>query len=457
VVLGVALLFGCARYQPRPIDPPSLEKDYRSRSLSAQGLRAYVEANRREKPARWPPEALDLETLTLAALYFHPDLDVARARLRTAEAAVITAGGRINPSAAGGAGYTNAPESPWVFRFDSAFTIETAGKRGKRILLAERQAEVARLALAEMAWRVRSHVRSALLGHIFAVHRRELLAAEEAVRAETVAIMENRFAVGEVSRPDVDAAMIELSNTRVSLQGANGQVDQTLADLAAAAGLTVAGLENARVAWPDSEQPPAPESLPLEKVQEAGLLNRGDVRRSLMEYAVAEASLQLEVARQYPNVELSPGYSFDEGHQRFAFGPGLSLPVLNRNEGPIGEAEARREEAQASFIGIEAQAIAEMETGLARYRAAVAEFSEADRQWVRLQRENERAMRRKVEAGEEDRLALAGVRLQTTAAATARLDTLRRAMDALGALEDAVQRPLPSGLPIPGAPTERVR
>ena len=47
-----------------------------------------------------------------------------------------------------------------------------------------------------------------------------------------------------------------------------------------------------------------------------------------------------------------------------------------------------------------------------------------------------------VEVGEEDRLTLNGMQLESAAVARARLDALGRAQIALGDLEDAVQRPL---------------
>ena len=51
-----------------------------------------------------------------------------------------------------------------------------------------------------------------------------------------------------------------------------------------------------------------------------------------------------------------------------------------------------------------------------------------------------------------DRLALASVQLQRLVVARARLDALRRAQTALGALEDAVQRPLAPATALPAVP-----
>jgi outer membrane protein TolC len=444
----LSVLTGCVKYRPKPLEPPRLEQEYRARSLSEPGLRSFLEANAPARPAQWPPTNLNLDTLTLVAFYYHPELEIARARVAAAEAGIVTARGRRNPSLSVGGGWANSPESAFIFHFDPGFLIETAGKRGHRILQAERQAEVARLGFAEAGWRIRSRLRAALLDHLLALRQSGLLAGEDQVRAEAVRILEQRLAVGEVSRPDVDVASTEWNTTKVALTSAQGRVAETLAALAAAAGMPARSLAAIQFDWPDLEKPPGAERLPLATLQTAGLLNRLDVRRALMEYAVTETALQLEVARQYPDIQWNPGYSFDEGHHKFAIGPSLTLPVLNRNQGPIAEARARREEAAARFTALQAQAISEMEKGLAQYHAALAELTQAETQLVPLQQRREKAARRALEIGEADRLALAGIRVQGVVAARARLEALRKAQAALGALEDALQHPTQAGIPV---------
>jgi cobalt-zinc-cadmium efflux system outer membrane protein len=442
VFVAAGLLSNCARYHAQPISPPALEKAYRNRGLADPGLRAFVEANSLAKLVQWPPAKLDLEALTLVALYYSPALDVARARVKAAEARIITAGGCINPSLSTAAGYTNSPESAFVFRFSPAFTIETAGKRGYRILQAQKLAEVARLELSEAAWKTRSHLRAALVEHLLARRKLRLLRTRHILQSQAVEMLEKRLTVGEASLPDVNALKIGLSSVQIALKDAQGQVSESLANLAAAVSVQVVALANIPLDWQELDKPPALADLPLPRIQQAGLLNRIDVRRALVEYAAAEAGLQLEVARQYPDIELDPGYDFDEGHHKFTFGPAFSLPILNRNQGPIAEAQAARKEAEARFVALQARAIADMESSLARYRAAVEKLSEAESKLVEFQQNKEKAMTLAVSAGEEDRLTLTETRIQTVAAAVTQLEALRDAQTALGTLEDAVQRSL---------------
>lgn len=455
-LLCLAALSGCVRYRPKPLAPVRAERDYRARTLEDAGLRAYATAHLGPQ-AVWPPPSLDLASLNLVACYYHPDLDVARARVRLAEAGLIAAGARPNPSLTAGGGYSNAPESPVVFRFEPGLLIETARKREHRLLQARSLLQAAKLGLAEAAWQVRSRVRLALLERVVALQRLETLKAEEDARAEALALIERRFQAGEVSRPDVDGARLELSSARVALRAARGRAEESLAGLAAAAGLPFAALDAMPVEWPAIHNPPRPEALPLANLQEAGLLNRIDVRRMLLEYDALEAALQLEIARQYPDFAVLPGHSFEEGHHRITLGLALPLLIRNRNRGPIAEAEARRLEGRARFLALQAQAIAEMESAMARYEAAVGEVEESGQRLLAVQRERERALRRAVEVGQEDQLALANARVETAVLERTRLEALAKAQAALGALEDAVQRPLQDGLGPPAVPVESPR
>jgi outer membrane protein, heavy metal efflux system len=212
--------------------------------------------------------------------------------------------------------------------------------------------------------------------------------------------------------------------------------------------LPVAALNSAQFALRDVENPPAEQELNIQPVQKVGLMNRLDVQRLLAEYGAAESDLRLQIARQYPDVALGPSYEFAEGANRYTIGPGLALPILNRNRGPIAEAEARRTTGSARFLTAQAAAITEMERALADYRSALRELEQAQ-MTLGLVHDQEQATERQLTAGELDRLALVSVRLEAAAADRARLAALRRAQNALGALEDALQHPLVGGGELP--------
>lgn len=440
VAFAALALAGCAveKYRAAPIAPAATARQLESRRLADPGLRQFVEKNLGHAIAPWPPEKWDLETLTLAAFYFNPQLEIARARAAEASAAILTAGARPNPTLSVRPGVP----SPYLFGLDLAVPIETAGKRGIRIKRARRLSEAAKLELATAAWKLRSGVRRALLDHLVATRQLAWLRGRDALLSAQVHYLDERLAVGEIPRPEVDTAKVASLDNRLAIQRAKGRVAETRAALAAAIGVPAVTLKKAQLSWPELDQPPRPESLSAREIQRHAVLDRLDVRRALENYAAAEDSLRLEIARQYPDFDIGPGYHFEEGNNFFTIGFSTTLPIFNRNQGPIAEAEARRKEAAANFLAVQVQGITRSEAALDRYRAAYAELEEAETSLGNLQLSRERAQRHAVALGESDRLALNGILLQGSAAAEAQLNALAATQAALGALEDAVERPL---------------
>src|SRR5713101_3430169 len=163
---GVFLLASCAvqRYRPVPIVPSATASAFESRNLADSGLQSFVEQNLGHPESPWPPATWDLQTLSLAALYFNPTLDSARARVAGSEAALITAGAHPNPTLSIAPGIP----TPYLLTLDFSIPIETAGKRGYRIQAARSFDQATRFDLADSAWSVSTAVRAALLNYIIA-------------------------------------------------------------------------------------------------------------------------------------------------------------------------------------------------------------------------------------------------------------------------------------------------
>jgi outer membrane protein TolC len=117
-----------------------------------------------------------------------------------------------------------------------------------------------------------------------------------------------------------------------------------------------------------------------------------------------------------------------------------ALPLFNRNRGSIAEAEARRTQAAARFTTVQARAIGEIDRALAAYRSAIEKATATEALVAELQKQ-ERSTNVSFDAGEISRLDLNVIQLQLAVTQLARLDALVKAHQALGRLEDAIQRP----------------
>ena len=435
-------LCGCApyKYHSIPVSPPKLAGTLEARSLDDPGLRAWMKDAAGYDPS-WPLATWDLNSLTFAAYYYNPQMDVARARAASADAAIKTAAMKPNPGVGADAGYETSPESPYLLGFNFSWPIETAGKRGYRIAAAEHLSEASRIAVGESAWAVRSKVRTALVDLVFAEKTVTELLVQMASQMRYADLLEARFHAGEIPLPEVTTARIDLTNLRQALKAAQGQVGTARAALASAIGIPLSGLDGKTVTWAGADEPPGPDALPAMSVRVAAVANRLAVQRALAEYEAAQARLQLEVARQYPDIDLGPGYAFEEGVHLISLQLGTVLPIRNHNEGPIAEATAQRKAAGAQLLATQSTVIAQTDQALAQYDAAYAVLKEAQNSLTQVQAQ-QRTTEQWLKAGETDQLAAASADIQVAIAARTRLDALRQTQIALGSLEDALQRPL---------------
>jgi outer membrane protein TolC len=435
---------GCVRYHAVPITPEASLEDFEARRLDAPELGTFLQE--RGETSAWPPSAFDLHDLTLAAFYYSPALDVARAQWGVARGGVITAGARPNPSVTGALGYnatTPVDEvTPWIPEVALELPIEVAGKRGIRIAEARQRSESARYALLTTAWQVRSRVRQAFLDLHVARQTDSLLNRQFAILTETVRILEARRAAGETSPTEVTRAHIDLAASRAAAFDAARAAAVARSELADALGVPPGALDSIRLDF--AELRSAGAALPSADVRRRALLNRTDLLGALADYGASQSALQLEVRKQYPDLTLGPGYQLDQTDSKWILGLGISLPSFNRNRGPIAEAAARREEAAAAFLTIQSRVLGEVESAVASAGASIAQVQAADTLLQALGRQQATAQAA-YDAGEISRLDLLGLQAEMVSTALTRLDALAMAQRTLGALEDAMQTPLDIG------------
>jgi len=438
---GLAMAASCVRYHPKPVAPAKVMEDFEARRLDAPELKDFLLRNQDIKD--WPPAAWDLKALTLAAFYYHPDMDIARAEWGVARAGRITAGERPNPTLNPLMGYNSTtPRSevtPWIPEITLEIPIETAGKRGFRVAQARDLSEAARWNILAAAWEVRSRLRGAVLEVYAAGEKAALLRDQERLQAETVRIIEAQKELGEVSAYDVTQARVALDNGRLAAIEADRVKEDALARLASALGLPRRALDGVRLSF-DGFRRPEPD-IPAGEVRRHAVLNRSDILASLSEYAASQSALRLEIAKQYPDIRLGPNYQLDQTDSKWTIGLALDLPILSRNRGPIAEAEARRAESAARFLALQSRVISELNAAVEDCRSALLKSKAADDLLANLAGQ-ERAARVRRELGEISKLELLGIELELNAGAQARLEALVQAQEAVGRLENAAQSPL---------------
>ncbi len=449
VSVGLAAAFamlvdGCVRFKSHTILPEQVATDFESRSFNNPELKEFLERNLKRADLDWPLREWDLTNLVLAAFFYHPDLDVARAKWAVAVAGKRTAGERPNPTLSVSPAYDTTTQipSPWVVTSSLDIPIETAGKRGYRMAQASQLSEVARLNIATVAWTVRSRLRQRFLDLYAAREMEMLLKEQQSLQSENLRLLEAQFQAGAVSAFEVTQARIATDSSRLALRDTERQNAEARVQLADAVGVPVAALDGVSLSFAGLNEFPA--DIPQPEARRKALLNRADILGELAQYAASQSALQLEIAKQYPDIHLSPGYEFDQGDNKWSLGLTITLPVFNQNGGAIGEAAAKRKEAAASFYALQAGVLADIERAVAGYHVALQKRGDSDAILTSLLKQ-EKTAQAMLALGEISKAELAALRLQLNASAVARLDALTKSQQALGALEDALQIPL--GIP----------
>lgn len=442
IFMSVALLLGCSSFQSKPIVPRDTATAFEARTLDSSGFRDFVRQNGKDVTT-WPLTSWDASLLTLAAFYYHPDLDVARAQWGVAQAGVVSAGSIPNPglSLSTQPASTISRASALPFGWNLDIPIETAGKRGYRIEQSKQLSESARFHLYGAAWQIRSRLKMALVELYSAQENLTLLREQETVRDEMVKLLNRRLEIGAISLPEATQARIALAQNSLALGEAQKRYDTALAQLATAIGLPISSLKGMKLSFDELTDLPKPETLPSEEARRQALLSRSDLLSALADYEASQSALQLEVAKQYPDIHFGPGYIWDQGERKWSVGLSFTLPVFNRNTGPIAEASARREQAAASFMALQARSINEVDLAWTNYQSAANQLANAD-SLLLAQQQQQRSITAEFNVGESDRLTLAASQLELVNAKLARLDAQVKEMLVLGSLEDATQHPL---------------
>lgn len=417
-----AALAGCANYQPLPIDPQAEASAFELRSLG---------------PGPW-----NLPTLQNEAVRRHPDAAAATARLKAAEAATLSAGARPNPSLSASV-QKNTSADPgtkaWTDALGLDIPIEVAGKRDLRATRAAWLLQAAEQSQVEALWRIRSRTREAYVAaYPLDGSALERLSIQEDLARET----DRRLAAGMVSSGEALQARLAARQARLTAEDATRQRDDGRRRLAAAIGVPFHALNKASLPFDDLRANALPSLDEIHHACANALQTRPDLLAKLAEYEATQTALQLEIARQYPDVAIGPGYTWDAGALKWSLGLAFSLPLFDRNRGPIAEAQAHRAEAAAAFRGLQEQAIAEIGEAQAAYAQAVKLLKLTD-DMATDQRTRLRSAELSFQAGAIDRLALLGARLEASAAESSRTEAFLGAVKAAGRVEDALHQPLP--------------
>lgn len=429
---------GFQEYIAKPIDTTALAQKIANRRADNDQFHQYL-INNGYTSAQLPIQQWKLDDLIYCALFFNPSLDIARAQWRSAEAAKRTAAEMRLPTVGGQYSKSNnASEeiSPHAYSLSIEIPIETANKRNIRIESAQHLAEAAKLRIAQAAWQLRNEVTKTFNEYQANRQQIKLMSKEQAYRQDIVSIYQKRIDLGESSNIELSRAKLQLQTLNTELESKQRNHLVLLARLSNNLGLSLSQVEQMQLADTNTLFNPITPDL-----QSRALLNRLDIRIALERYAVAESKLKLEIAKQYPDLVISPGYAYEFGDKVWSLGLSSLMTILTKNKLAIAEATQLREVEAKQFEALQTNVISEVNVANARLTQSI-QLLDNKKNLYQQQQANTRRMDNRLRAGESDRLELTYAKLEEVIAeqqiALANFQLAASAND----LENAIQAPL---------------
>ncbi len=439
-LLASVLLCACPSrlpYQPVKLEDEAARGEFPQRAVDDTSLAALVRDSGYDD--EWPPKRWRLDTLTLLALYFNPDIDVARAQALASRAALASAARRAPLSVELAAEHHSreVDGSPWSIGAAVSIPIGRHSRREAQLEQATFIADAAEIEIAASMWRVRASVRDALIDLTASSQRSRLLEQQVSIHRELMRLLQRRVEAGMLSARELGRERTALATAQSQLAIERTAYTGAVGDLAGALGLPLPTVQSLTIAE-DAFHPTT--SVPdANAARAAALRNRLDVHVRLLEFGAADAEVKLAVAEQYPLVRIEPGFFWDQGDSIWSLAS-LVIPPAGA-QAKVREAQARREVAASRFTALQIHAISEVES--AREVLVVTRSSVIAAQGIveQIERQFER-VRRYFESGSGNRVELMTAQLNAVQARQHLLDAQVAWRKSAARFEDAVQVPM---------------
>jgi len=287
-----------------------------------------------------PTGSITLRQALYLALMGNPELASFSWRIRAKEARVLQASLLPNPRFRlvmedfGGKGErSNFDTTQTSFMFFQKILV--AGKRAKRTRLASINRDLAGWDYETKRLDVFTEVSKTFVEVLAAQKRLELKEKLVNLSKETLNTVSERVKAGKVSPVEETRAKVALSSSQIELRQAKRILEGAMKRLVAIWGgqVTFDGAHG---------QLDAVKPIPSEKQLSNLIAQNPDIARWVVEMEQRMASVELEKANRFPDLTIIPSvrhYS-DTGDNAFLFGFVIPLPIFNRNQGKVLEAQS---------------------------------------------------------------------------------------------------------------------
>jgi cobalt-zinc-cadmium efflux system outer membrane protein len=443
VAVYLSCMSSCAyqEYEPAPIETNQTINNIVSRDVNEPGFLEFMHEN---GIAQWPVKQLGFEEITLAALYFNPQMEAEFAEFNLSEAQALVFLQRENPVVGVPLEHhsdTSDSVSPWLIGLLFDFVLERPAKRRAKQDKAQAEIKAALVSVSESVWDLRSKLKLAWIEYTSALILNDFIRDESKLLEDSHVILHRQHELGESSYFEVSNTRLEMQ--RLKLESSHHQVvvSDDYHELLALIGLSPEKMTSQNFLLSDNEVLPKAGDISQLTIQNMALNERYDIKHAMFVYQAHEAALRLEIERQYPDIILSPGFIFDQDDIIWALATSWVLPVFHHNEAQINEALAKRHLLQKEFQVLQSNLIHELAKKRHRYIALINSLHQAEA-LVKELKDREDIFQKQYDSGYTGKLDLLRNQLETLRAERAHFEIRVSVNKSLADLEALIQTPL---------------
>ena len=315
-----------------------------------------------------PSNARPITISDAVSIFLQQNFQVIAARydIDTAEAEKLTARLRPNPEVTVGfeglpLNLSGNPLTEQQYTYSISQTFELGGKRGKRISVAEANAQVARAQFETVMWQLTNDLKRKFYAVILAKSLLNLATENEATFQEVVKHTSELVQAGEISGLDLTRLEVEKLKFDTDLANSERDYEVALRDLRVTLGGDYRTMEIDAVGSLD----PQSYDFTFPDLRDKALTARPDLKAVKLSELAADESIRLQDAQRIPDLNLEGGIiQVPGGTNTYTYGVGVTLPVHNRNQGERAKARIEKQKAQNQQQLVTNQIISDVDKAL---------------------------------------------------------------------------------------------
>ena len=343
---AAGLMTGCQSYRAAPIDLEGYGAAMAGRASDTEDVAAFaarLEASGARSTTSFDlSDGLDLAEAEVLALFYNPDLRLARLDAGVSAATAEHAGLWEDPVLGFDGEEILTPAGPFQWGLTLGLTLPVSGRLAVERDLAGAEHEAVLRAVVDREWALRFEVRRAWARWTIAAERLALLDGVIA-RVDRITELTDRLeSGGELARIEARLFRVEALDRRAARKEAELEASMARLALLGLLGLPPEAAVGLVPGLPQPAQREAEDSASRLIAHNTALA----VRRA--EHQAAEQALRLAVREQFPDVAIGAGYGTEGHDDRLLLGVSIPIPVLSGNRGEIARARAEREAKRAA-------------------------------------------------------------------------------------------------------------